>query len=400
MANFTATASSVQVHKTPLKVMHVIEDLENGGAERVLINLVAGLPVQFFQTMVCCLAKKGRMAAELEERGLRVIALHKRPGVDVGLLWRLQKLLRAQQIDILHTHVFTANLWGRLAGILARVPVLITHEHSTFTIADQTRRGIEQQLARTTTQIISVSEQLRRCLIETGGLPADKVITIHNGLRLPVAVNQATQMELQRELDLERFSPLIGSIGRQEVRKNYPLLLEAMPKILEHYPQAGLLLVGEGPETSHLKQLAQAKGLAENVIFAGHRQEIYELLSFMSVFCLPSQTEGISMAILEALAAKVPVVATRVGGNPEIILDDRYGLLVPPNDKSAFTGALLQTLQDRETAGARAQAGQKFVQENFSEQQMIQRITALYLTAYAQKCAGNVATAGTYVAKI
>lgn len=400
MADSTATPSSAPAPKTPLKVMHVIEDLENGGAERVLINLVVGLPAQFFHTMVCCLAKKGRMAAELEERGMRVITLHKRPGVDVGLLWRLQKLLRAQQIDILHTHVFTANLWGRLAGILAQVPVLITHEHSTFTIADQTRQRIEQQLARKTTRIISVSEQLRRGLIETGGLPADKIITIHNGLRLPVSVNEATRKALQRELDLSRFSPLIGSIGRQEVRKNYPLLLEAMPKILEHYPQAGLLLVGEGPETSHLKQLAQANGLAGHVIFAGHRQEIYELLSFMTVFCLPSQTEGISMAILEAMAAKVPVVATRVGGNPEIIADDRYGVLVPANDTHALATALLETLNDREAACTRAQAGEKFVLENFSEQQMIQRITTLYLTAYAQKCAGTVATADTYAAKI
>ncbi len=380
--------------------MHVIEDLENGGAERVLINLVSGLPADLFQPMVCCLAQKGRMAAELEERGMRVVALHKKPGVDIGLLWRLQKLLRTHQTDILHTHVFTANLWGRLAGILAQVPVLITHEHSTFTIADQTRQRIEQQLARKTTQIISVSEQLRRCLIEDGGLPGDKVITIHNGLRLPVTVNEATRMAVQREFELDRFNPLIGSIGRQEVRKNYPLLLEVMPTILEHYPQAGLLLIGEGPETPHLKRLAQAKGLASSVLFAGRRPEVYEFLSFMSVFCLPSQTEGISMAILEAMAAKVPVVATRVGGNPEIIADDRYGVLVPANDQHALAAALLETLNERETARMRAQAGQKFVLENFSEQQMIQRITTLYLTAYAQKCAGNVAIADTYAAKI
>lgn len=400
MADSTATPSSRPAPKAPLKVMHVIEDLEKGGAERVLINLVSGLPVQLFQPMVCCLTKKGRMAAELEERGMRVVALHKKPGVDVGLLWRLQKLLRTQQTDILHTHVFTANLWGRLAGILAQVPVLITHEHSTFTIADQTRQRIEQQLARKTTQIISVSEQLRRRLVETSGLPDDKVITIHNGLRLPITVNEATRMELQREFELDRFNPLIGSIGRQEVRKNYPLLLEAMPNILEHYPQAGLLLIGEGPETPQLKRLVQTKGLAGNVVFAGHRQEVYEFLSFMSVFCLPSQTEGISMAILEAMAAKVPVVATRVGGNPEIIADNRYGVLVPANDRHALTTALLETLNDREAACTRAQAGQKFVLENFSEQQMIQRITTLYLTVYAQKCERDVATADTYAAKI
>jgi len=364
---------------SPVNVMHIIEDLENGGAERVLVTLVSGLDPQRFRPVVCCLTKKGRLAKELEARGIPVVTMNKRPKLDLAMLFRLRQMLREQKIAIVHTHVFTANFWGRLAAILARVPVLITHEHSTFTVDNRYRRWIESVLMRRTHKMIAVSENLRRRLVREGRLAPDAVMTIHNGLRLHSSrLNEARREQLRQELGLQKFDHVIGTVGRFEPRKNYPLLLEAMTMVLQQHPGAALLMIGAGPEEKKLRQQARDAGMAPQVIFTGYRSDISKLLGLISTFCLSSTTEGISMAILEALLAGVPVVATQVGGNPEIIPDRGHGILVPSGDAKALAEALAETLADREAALQMAARGQARVRELFSEQHMIQRIEKLY----------------------
>jgi len=371
----------------PVNVMHIIEDLENGGAERVLITLVSGLDSKRFRPVVCCLTKKGRMAAELEARGIPVAAMNKRPKIDLAMLFRLRQMMREQKIAIVHTHVFTANLWGRLAAILAGVPVLITHEHSTFTVENRYRRWIESGLMRRTHKMIAVSENLRRRLVSEGRLAPDAVMTIHNGLRLHSSrLNETRREQLRQELGLQKFAHLIGTVGRFEPRKNYPLLIAAMTMVLQRHPDTALLMIGAGPEEEKLRQQARDAGINEKVIFTGYRSDIADLLGVMSTFCLSSTTEGISMAILEALLGGVPVVATQVGGNPEIIPDREYGVLVPSGDATALAAALSETLANREAALQMAARGQARVRELFSEEHMIWRIEKLYGDSLKDGC--------------
>jgi glycosyltransferase involved in cell wall biosynthesis len=363
----------------PVNVMHIIEDLENGGAERVLVTLVSGLDSKRFRPVVCCLTKKGRMAGELEARGIPVVTMNKRPKIDFMMLLRLRQMMREQKIAIVHTHVFTANFWGRLAAILARVPVLITHEHSTFTVENRYRRWIETGLMRRTNQMIAVSENLRRRLVSEGRFAPDLVMTIHNGLRLHASpLSEARREQLRQELGLKKFTHVIGTVGRFEPRKNYPLLIAAMVMLLQKHPRAALLMIGAGPEEEKLRRQARDAGIAEQVIFTGYRSDIADLLGVMSTFCLSSTTEGISMAILEALLAGVPAVATQVGGNPEIIPDRSHGILVPSGDATALAEALTETLSNRETALKTALRGQARVRELFSAEHMIRRIEKLY----------------------
>lgn len=362
-----------------LKVLHVIEDLENGGAERVLINLALGLDQQKFEVAVCCLTRKGRMARELEEQGIAVHVMHKCPGFDLALVLRLRRLMRELAIDLVHCHVFTANLWGRIAALLARVPVIITHEHSSFTVDHARRLRLEQWLMRATTQTITVSEELRQRLITQGRLPAHKIVTIHNGLKFSSARDTQLRARLREEFGLERFQSIVGTVGRLEYRKNYPLLLDAFAQVRIQLPQTGLLFVGAGPEQERLQYHARGLGIAEHVVFAGYHSNVVDWLHLMSVFCLSSQTEGISMAILEAMAAGVPVVATRVGGNPEIIPSREFGILTPPNDAAALSRALLEVLKAPAAAQLMAQRGRERVMQHFSETQMLARVEEMYL---------------------
>lgn len=368
--------------RRPIRVMHLIEDLENGGAERLVVNLVQALDTEKFRAAVGCLTRKGRMAAEVERAGIPLHAMHKRPGVDFSLLVRLVRCMRRQRIDIVHCHVFTANLWGRIAAMLAGVPVLITHEHSSFTLDSSTRLRLERVLIRRTAKAITVSENLRQAFIEHGELPADRFETIHNGLRDQPAPSATRVEQIRHELQLDRFKQIVGTVGRLEWRKNYPLLLEAFAGVLPHHPEVGLLIVGSGPEAQRLEHKVRELRLSGNVVFAGHRSEVPALLAQMDVFCMSSLTEGISIAMLEAMAAGLPVVATQVGGNAEIIPDERFGLLVPSQNAGALGGALSRLLNQRELRREIGEHARKRVRQHFSERQMVRRLEELYLSLF------------------
>ncbi|MFQ5629972.1 MAG: glycosyltransferase, partial [bacterium] len=237
-----------------IKILHVIEDLETGGAERVLINLVLGLNRKIFCPMVCCLRNRGEMARELEAQKIPVFALHKRCKIDLALLVRLQKFMSDQRFDIVHTHVFTANLWGRLVAFMTGVPVVISHEHSSFAVDHWLYRRIEKILSRKTDCTVAVSKQLRNRLLNEAGLRQNTIRAIYNGLNLPANnTSDSDAQTLRRSLGLEKFEQVVGSVGRFDSRKNYGILLKAFARLLVRFPRAGLLLIGTGSEEAKLK---------------------------------------------------------------------------------------------------------------------------------------------------
>ena len=195
-----------------LTVLHVIEDLESGGAERVLIDVVLGLDQDRYRPLVCCLRRKGRMAKELEDAGIPVYSLWKGRKIDLSMLKNLRILIRTNEVNILHTHVFTANLWARLAGILEDVETIITHEHSTFTIDNPIRRLLEKALNRRTDCTIAVSDDLNRRLREKGGLREETLVTLHNGLNLPKNGALEAAGDVRAAFELERFDKILSLI--------------------------------------------------------------------------------------------------------------------------------------------------------------------------------------------
>jgi glycosyltransferase involved in cell wall biosynthesis/peptidoglycan/xylan/chitin deacetylase (PgdA/CDA1 family) len=364
---------------TPARVLHLIWALDLGGAERQVLEMVRRLDRGRFDPVVGCLVRKGRWGEALEAEGVRVVDFAKKPGLDPTLLARLVRFIRRERPAIVHTHAFTAAAWGRLAAVLAGRPRVVVHEHSAFSLDSALHRTVDRALAPFTDRWVPVSEALAQDLARVLRLPIPRVVTIRNGLPHPAPSPPVDAPALRRELGAERFDPLVGTVGRLERRKGLEVLLQACRDLSEVWPDLGLVLVGEGPEQEILERQARDLGLGDRVVFAGRREDVSRVLSALDVFALPSHTEGLSIALLEAGAAGCPIVATDVGGNPEVIDDRRSGVLVPAGDPRALAEGLAVVLGDRDRARALGEAASRTVRERFSSAGMVQGIEDLYI---------------------
>ncbi|MFI6596000.1 glycosyltransferase [Nonomuraea sp. NPDC050536] len=290
-----------------MKVLHVITGLASGGAERQLRDLVArrGQP-----TEVAVLTNPGVVAQEIRAAGIRVHELGMRGNRDVRALGSLARLVRTGGYDVVHTHLFRAGLYGRLAARLAGVPAIVATEHSIGerhiegrTITQPIRllaRGGER-LGHVTVAVSSAAARRLR----SWGVPARRIEIIPNGLdHLAFDFDPVARKETRGRLRIPEDAVVVGGVGRLDPGKRFEVLVEAVAGL----PEAVLLLVGDGPARDGLAELARRAGAGHRVIFVGESNDIPALLSAMDVFAAPSQEETFGLAVLEALAAGLPVV--------------------------------------------------------------------------------------------
>ena len=315
--------------------MQVVLSLRTGGLERVVIDLVKNASEEF-RTIVCCLEAPGNWATEVPN----VVSLGKCPGVDWTLFGKLKRLARQEHVRVIHTHNSTAHFYGAIAGKLAGVKVLHT-EHG-VNVGDEARyRRLNRIAAPFTDMTVSVSRQ------------ADGVPVVPNGIHVERFTRPRTAAGKR-----------VGSVGRLVREKNYPLLIRAVAGIAG----AELVLVGDGPLRNELT----------GAQLLGNRTDIPELLASFDVFALSSSTEGMSIALLEAMAAACPIVVTAVGGNTELIEHEVTGLVVPPDNEEALHTAIRRLLDDRALAHRLGAAAQERAQQQFDVQQMVRRYEELY----------------------
>ena len=359
-------------------VLYVIWSLQTGGAERVVADLARSLDRNRFRPMVCCLNFKGRLAEELEQEGIPVFALDKKPKADLGALFRLVSLMRRERVQVVHTHLWTSSLWGRLAALLAGVPVRVVTEHNIDTWRGRGHLLADRLLARFTHHFIFVSQEVASFYRERLPLADDRCLVVHNGIdRAPF--EQAIDRGAVRErMGLPRDAVVAGVVGRLDERKGHRYFLEAM-KLLAGEPRLHGLVVGEGREKGALLAQCRNLGLEERVHIIGYWASLAEALAAIDVFVLPSLMEGHPLAILEAMAAGKPVVATRVGGNHEAVDEGRTGLLVAPRDPGALAGAVGALARDPKTADRMGQEGRRWLDARFSLRAAVQANEGVYL---------------------
>ena len=363
----------------PVHVCHLVLSLEPGGLENGVVNVVNGLDPGEFRSSVCCLQRSGEFAARLRPH-VPVSVMGLQPGNDPVLPLRLAKLLRRTGVDIVHTRNAEPFFYGYLAARLARIPVVVHSEHGRTFPEQPLRAMIQRLMLRGVDAAFAVSAQLRADLVRQLGIDGSRMEVLYNGVDTG---SFRPSDALLRQPRAAGGRLRIGTVGRLVAVKNYALLLKAFARLPPGECQ--LVLAGEGPERAALEKLADDLGIRDRTEFAGHRDDVPDLLRTLDVFVLPSFSEGMSNTLLEAMATGVAVVASDVGGNREIIEGERSGLLFPSEDTAAATAQLQRLAASADLRHALGSAGAARVRGTFSIEAMLGRYAELYRRVWRQK---------------
>ncbi|WP_437714209.1 glycosyltransferase [Sorangium sp. So ce448] len=368
----------------PVKVAHVVLSLNVGGLERVVLRLLDRMARDRFAPVVCALQEPGVLAEELARLGVPLVVLSRKPGLDPGLPLRLSAWLRREGIRLVHTHNPGPHLYGALATGLARAAALpggggprVIHTKHGRNYPKQKRKVLLNRLAAALTdRVVAVSDDSRAVALEVEHVDPAKVVTILNGVDTDV-FRPGDAGAARARLEVPATGYHVGCVARLSPEKDHATLLDAFARLRATRPDAHLTLIGDGPRRPALEAQAARLGLGGAVTFTGTRGDVAELLPAFDVFALASLTEGISLTLIEAAAAGLPIVATRVGGNPEIVVDGETGLLVPPGAPETLAGALeaVAVREDRAEMGLRGRAR---VMERFGIDRMARAYEDLY----------------------
>jgi glycosyltransferase involved in cell wall biosynthesis len=359
----------------PLPVMHLITELGVGGAQSALYRLLFAVDRQRYAPSVVCLyGGDGRTARRIRELGIPVHDLRLHAPWQFFAFWRLFRLLRRERPALLHCWLFHANILGRVFGFLAGVPVIVTGRRS-IVIGKPWREHLNRITSWLDSGVIAVCERAREIEIERARVRPDKVFTIYNG----VAPNPAA---LPRPDAWPAGAPgcarIVICVGRLVPKNGIPDLLDAWASVAVTHPEARLWIAGDGMQRGELERRASTMSPLVRPRFLGLRDDLDRLLPRCSLLVQPSWFEGLSNAILEAMAAGLPVVATAVGGSPELVQHGRTGLLVPPRDPGALAEAIATMLDNPERGREIGALGRQRVAEHFSIEQMVRSTEALY----------------------
>lgn len=381
------TASSDQRCEADcLSIVHVVDSLERGGLERLVVDLAMAQQRAGHAVAVFSINATEGFAPQLESAGVTVVRGNKRGGFDRRVMAALRRLVRQRRADVVHAHNFVPNYYAAAALLgLARRPVLVGTCHDMGTrLANRRLRWFYRLSLLRTARVAMVGRQVYERFVGGGIVAAARADTVLNAVPLERFESLAGGREQARaELGIPGDALLIGCVGRLVALKNHRLMIDLMPAVLREHPNAHLVILGGGVLEAELREQVSRAGLAERVLLAGERPQVAAFLSAFDVFAMPSLTEGVSIALLEACASALPVVATAVGGNPEIIESGVNGLLVPPDDRDATLRALLSLLaapEQRRVFGERARA---WVRANASLDALRQRYDGVYRAALA-----------------
>lgn len=364
---------------------YVVNSLQPGGTERLVVDMSRAFAADF-NVQVFCLDEPGLWASDLREMGIPVYCLWRQAGLDLRMPVALARMFRRLDVRIIHAHQCTAWFYAALSRLIYRKAPLVLEEHGRFfPEADRPlRRLVNRWVIRPLTQrFVAVSEDIRERLGRYEGLDRAKIDVIYNGVSTEPKLAPRARNALRAELGFGVEDFVVGTVGRFDPIKNLPMLLESLGAAHTKDGRVRGLFVGDGPERSSIHALADRLGLRDQVRLTGFRSDSRTLVQCMDLFVLSSFSEGTSMALLEAIAAGVPVAVTAVGGNPEIVIADETGWVVPSGDVDALTAAILSASADPDRRGRFAAAGQRRFERGFTFERMIARYRELYSSLIA-----------------
>lgn len=339
-------------------------------------RIAAGLDHTRFESMVG-LFTPGWLKDRCEKNGLPTTVLPIRSQWDLGWITRCCALVRRQRVALIHAHEFRANVFGTIVAKLCSIPLVGT-VHGKNYYPEHVKRRVAYRWVSKAARMVAVSEDLRRFLSNQVGVRGDRIVRIYNGVDMPQRRSSDQVARFRADLGIEASEFALGIVGSLYPVKGHTYLLQAVRSVLAVHPKAKLFVVGQGELEESLTRQAVELGIDHAVSFLGLRNDIPNVLAALDLFVLPSLSEGLSVALLEAMSAGLPVIASRVGGNPEIVQDGVTGLLVAPGDVSELAGHILEMISKRDRARLFGEKGRERVANVFTSAQMLKHYQDLY----------------------
>ena len=374
-----------ELTKEHLRLLLVVDSLDFGGAERHVVDLAVALRRKGHEVTVAC-SVAGELSGPLQEAGIPVRPMLKRlvkRRFSLAFARKLRRLLKGGGFDLVHAHVYASATAATLATLGLDVPLVIT-EHSEGSWRTWHARQMSRLVYRRAKHVVAVSSSIRRLLLEEYGAPPKRMIVVPNAV---TEGSDTTPGESPLLPDEWREGPLVGVLAQLKPEKGLSTFLEAAAHVSPLLPNVRFLVIGDGPLRGDLEASTQHLGLNQRVRFLGFRSDARALVELLDVLVVPSLSEGAPLVVLEAMAAGIPVVASRVGGIPDQIRHEREGLLVPPGNSAALGNALVGLLRNPARARRLGEAGRQRWASEFSYATMVRRVEAVYRTALGKPAA-------------
>ncbi|MDH4276130.1 MAG: glycosyltransferase [Gammaproteobacteria bacterium] len=366
--------------KSAIVIGHVVLSLKPGGLENGVVNVINRLDKSCFRSVVFCLQTPGEFAQRIEDPDVKISAFGLTGGNDISLVWRLANALKRAKVNVVHTRNPEAFFYGALAARLACISGLIHSEHGRNFPDKWHRMWLQRVLSKRANAIFAMSEDLKSKLVANVRIPENHISVVYNGVDEEFfAIGASTSVKSAMGLSVDHL--VVGSVGRLVDVKNQAMLIESVARLQRQGHKLSLILVGDGPLRNILEAQARLTLDQGSYKFCGFQNDVRLYLQAMDIFALTSRNEGISNTLLEAMAARRAVIATRVGGNVEIIKDRVNGLLVENEDVTGFSAALLAYVENDELRDRLADAGQSHVRKKHSMAAMISQYESLYRQA-------------------
>lgn len=377
---------TTQYPRRPLRILHLVESLDVGGTEKQAVQIAIRQAAAGCDVTVACLRSEGPLLGVLQEAGIPVREFRKRRKLlslgGLRQLFRLIFFLRQRRFDVLHSHHLMSNLLGVPAARLAGTPRIISSRRylDLEWWSGRQRTRIAGLIYKVSHHVVVNSASIRDLLVHRDGIKAEKIAVLPNGIDIERFSNATHARHKAPELSsLSTTSQIVAVLANMySPVKGHSTLIKAAIEVCRDFPNVIFALIGDGKERGKLEKEVRDAGLGNNFLFLGSRNDVPELLACCDIAVLPSDSEGFPNAVLEAMAAHLPVIATSVGGVPEIIESGVTGLLVPPADPLALSAAILRLLNDQGLRHRLADAGHKHVIEHFSFERLISSLEALY----------------------
>lgn len=379
---------------TRLRIAQVVTHMDIGGVPDHIVTLARGLSRRHDVSVICDRADPTH-AAVLAGLGVNIIQVPMRrapnPLADARAFWQLWRLFRRERFDVVHTHRSKAALVGLLAARTARVPVVVNTAQmfGFLVLRNPLLRGLfwlyDRLLFAVADAVITVYERGRSAIVASGIVAAGKIHTVYNGIDCGRFLAPPQGRNLRRELGIPASAAVAITVARLVPQKGIDLLIAAAAKVVAAHPEAYFLIVGDGPLRATIEAEIERLNVRGNVLLLGERTDIPALLHSADLFALPSVAEGLPIAILEAMAAGKPVVATDVDGNPEAVLEGDTGLIVRSRDPEEMADALARLIVDRTLRERLGRAGRARVEQRFSARQMVDEVEAIYTEIAARR---------------